>query len=227
MRPGRHVASWSRTQHTSFSSSVVGDANAFNLLTEGSSSSASPLFTRASRNERLTANASPWQSTSERCRASSVRRQLSKRVLRSFSRKHWITSGGLTSRSGHVTNISMGLPVTNLTSTRAGPAAGGTGPAAGGGGGMRFGGVAAAIVCESFTRCAQVGQHCGALSLMPKNALRSGAAAPPRAASLGVLLFFRLCINFFTLASRRSSGRGGLRVAPHRFSVLSSQRVLA
>ena len=194
MRPGRHVASWSRTQHTSFSSSVVGDANAFNLLTEGSSSSASPLFTRASLSERLTANASPWQSTSDKCLASNTRRQLSKRVLRSFSRKHWITSGGRTSKSGHVTNISMGLPVTSLTSTRAGPAAGGTGPAAGGGGGMRFGGVAAAIVCESFTRCAQVGQHCGALSFMPKDALRSGAARRRGQRLLGrAALFFGLC----------------------------------
>ena len=48
-----------------------------------------------------------------------------------------MTSGGRTSKSGHVTNISMGLPVTNLTNTRAGPAAGGAG---------RFGGVAAAMV---------------------------------------------------------------------------------
>ena len=48
-----------------------------------------------------------------------------------------MTSGGRTSKSGHVTNISMGVPVTSLTSTRAGPAAGGTG---------RFGGVAAAMV---------------------------------------------------------------------------------
>ena len=96
-----------------------------------------------------------------------------------------------------MTNISMGLPVTSLTNTRAGPAAGGTGPAAGGGGGMRFGGVAAAIVCESFTRCAQVGQHCGALSFMPKDALRSGAAAPPRAASLGAAAFFLGSALFF------------------------------
>ena len=121
MRPGRHVASWSRTQQILSSSGSVGDANAFNLLTEGSSSSASPLFTRASRNERLTANASPWQSTSDKCRASNTRRQLSKRVLRSFSRKHWITSGGLTSKSGHVTNISMGRPVTSLTILGLGP----------------------------------------------------------------------------------------------------------
>ena len=47
-----------------------------------------------------------------------------------------MTSGGRTSKSGHVTNISMGLPVTSLTNTRAGPAAGGAG---------RFGGVAAAM----------------------------------------------------------------------------------
>ena len=134
--PGRHVASWSRTQQTLSSSTSVGDARALSRRTDGSSSSASPDLTRASLNERLTANASPWQSTSDRCLASSVRLHDSNRVLFNFSRKHWMTSGGRTSKSGHVTNISMGFPVTSLTNTRAGPAAGGTG---------RFGGVAAAM----------------------------------------------------------------------------------
>ena len=59
---------------------------------------------------------------------------------------------------------------------------------------VRFGGVAAAIVCESFTRCAQVGQHCGALSFMPKDALRSGAARRRGSVFWGVrLFFFGLC----------------------------------
>ena len=48
-----------------------------------------------------------------------------------------------------------------------------------------------------------------------RTAADNGAAAPPRAASLGVLLFFLgpFFQLFFTLASRRSSGRGGLRAA--------------
>ena len=82
----------------------------------------------------------------------------------------------------------MGLPVTNLTSTRAGPAAGGTG---------RFGGVAAMVVRP----------HCGGQ--------RSRAAAG--AASLGVLLFFLgsalLIIFYLGLSEERSPGRGGLRAA--------------
>jgi hypothetical protein len=80
---------------------------------------------------------------------------------------------------------------------------------------MRFGGVAAAIVCESFTRCAQVGQHCGALSFMPKDALRSGAARRRGQRLLGRAALF-LIIFYLGLAEelrpRRPPG-GGLFVS--------------
>ena len=100
-----------------------------------------------------------------------------------------MTSGGRTSKSGHVTNISIGLPVTSLTSTRAGPAAGGI---------ARFGGVAAAMV----TLGAQVGV-----------ALQYGAAGQ-RLFWRAALFFGALPCNYdLGLAKERSSGRGGLRVA--------------